>query len=56
MPQQVKEKRPLKKVAEAEILNIRFWWQACKTSKAGVKPGPKPLHRRVKPAKPNGFI
>ena len=30
--------------------------QACKTSKAGVKPRPKPLHRRAKPAKPDGFI
>ena len=23
---------------------------------AGVKPRPKPLHRRAKPAKPHGFI
>ena len=30
--------------------------QVCKTSRAGIKPRPKPLHRRVKPAKPDGFI
>ena len=29
--------------------------QACKTNKAGVKPSVKPLHRRVKPVKPNGI-
>jgi len=38
-----------------ERAQVALAWQACKTGKAGVKPGLKPRGRRVKPLKPDEF-